>query len=243
MNPPQLARYTITLLRRSGNERNAVQIRRYFKKYENVSFFGVKSPLQRKIERGIFAKVKGEWDVSSAVEFCEILVQHRVHECKNVGLMMLSRYHRDFDKSLFQKAKLWLSMNYCSGWALVDLLSPLILTPLIRNYPALIPQLTNWTGSRNLWVRRASAVTLIPMARHGQLLDIAYEIVMTLRKDTEDLIHKATGWLLREAGKTDARRLKIFLLQNGSKLPRTTIRYAIERFPKLIQKRLLLDTK
>jgi 3-methyladenine DNA glycosylase AlkD len=59
----------------------------------------------------------------------------------------------------------------------------------------------------------------------------------------DDLIHKATGWLLREAGKTDMPRLEKFLLENGVAIPRTTLRYAIERFPEDKRKRLLTKTK
>ena len=64
--------------------------------------------------------------------------------------------------------------------------------------------MTGWTRSRSLWVRRAAAVALIPMARRGQALDVAYDVAARLLDDEEDLIHKATGWLLREAGKTAA---------------------------------------
>jgi 3-methyladenine DNA glycosylase AlkD len=59
----------------------------------------------------------------------------------------------------------------------------------------------------------------------------------------EDLIHKANGWLLREAGKADPRRLEAFLLEHGSRIPRTTLRYAIERFSPAKRKSLLAKTK
>jgi DNA alkylation repair enzyme len=243
MTPSQLANRTVQILKKSGNKKDAEGIRRYFKQYEKVLFYGVKSPRQREIERELFLIAKPEWDVSNAIDFCSILIQNPVHECKNVGLMFLGRYRRHFDKRLFTLAETWLRKDYCASWALVDLLSPLILTPLILEYPSLLNRLKGWRKSKNLWMRRASAVALIPAARHGQLHDPSYETVLILRKDSEDLIHKATGWLLREAGKTDPERLKRFLAKHGVELPRTTIRYAIERFPKPLQKRILVETR
>ena len=74
-------------------------------------------------------------------------------------------------------------------------------------------------------------------------LDDAYAIAESLFKYPEDLIHKATGWMLREAGKPDPARLEGFLLKHGPKIPRTTLRYAIERFPPEKRKTLLEKTK
>ena len=71
----------------------------------------------------------------------------------------------------------------------------------------------------------------------------AYEIATDLLDDKEDLIHKAVGWMLREAGKVDRDRLEKYLLHHGPRLPRTTLRYAIEKFPKEDRKRLLEATK
>jgi 3-methyladenine DNA glycosylase AlkD len=94
-----------------------------------------------------------------------------------------------------------------------------------------------------MWVRRASAVGLIPVVRSGAALDLGYSIARTLHRDKEDLIQKAVGWMLREAGKADPRRLERYLRANGPRIPRTTLRYAIERFPAARRKTLLRATK
>ena len=73
--------------------------------------------------------------------------------------------------------------------------------------------------------------------------DDAYEVATALQGDTEDLTHKAVGWLLREAGKVDRDRLEAYLLKQGPKVPRTTLRYAIEKFPKEDRKRIMAATK
>ena len=100
-----------------------------------------------------------------------------------------------------------------------------------------------WARDRNMWVRRASIVGLIPRARRGESLDLVYEIARRLHADREDLIQKAVGWALREAGKTDMARLERYLRANGAAIPRTTLRYAIERFPPRKRQALLIGTK
>lgn len=100
-----------------------------------------------------------------------------------------------------------------------------------------------WSKHPNMWVRRASIVGLLPLARKGQALDLLYEIAARLHKDTEDLIQKAVGWALREAGKPDVVRLERYLRANGPSIPRTTLRYAIERFPPGKRRALLVATK
>ena len=107
----------------------------------------------------------------------------------------------------------------------------------------MLPHTARWTQAENLWLRRASLVALIPLARKGEQLDLAYTNAVRLFAAPEDLIHKATGWLLREAGKTDMPRLRAFLLQHGPRIPRTALRYAIERFPAAERKTLLTQTR
>ena len=94
-----------------------------------------------------------------------------------------------------------------------------------------------------MWVRRASIVGLIPCARRGESLDLVYEIARRLHPDREDLIQKAVGWTLREGGKTDMPRLERYLRANGAAIPRTTLRYAIERFPEKERRAILAATR
>ena len=92
--------------------------------------------------------------------------------------------------------------------------------------------------SRNLWERRIAIVSTSAFIRTGEIED-TFAIAKLLLADDHDLIHKAVGWMLREAGKHSAPALLRFLKENYSALPRTTLRYAIERFPAPQRKRLL----
>jgi 3-methyladenine DNA glycosylase AlkD len=85
-------------------------------------------------------------------------------------------------------------------------------------------------------------VALVPLARRGQQLALAYSIVTKLQSDSSDLIQKAAGWLLRECGTTNPRRLATYLAAHGPRVPRTTLRYAVERLPKPQRDELLQRT-
>lgn len=110
-------------------------------------------------------------------------------------------------------------------------------------HPPLAKRVARWTRDPVLWVRRASAVSLIPSVRHGVALNLAYRVARELHSDKEDLIQKAVGWLLREAGKADPKRLERHLRATGAKIPRTTLRYAIEPFPPAKRRVLLRETR
>jgi 3-methyladenine DNA glycosylase AlkD len=90
-----------------------------------------------------------------------------------------------------------------------------------------------------MWVRRAAAVGLIPSFRRGLALDAAYDVAEMLHPDTEDLIQKAVGWMLREAGKRDEGRLLAYLDAHAASMPRVTVRYAIEKLDPAVRSRYL----
>lgn len=217
--------------------------RAYFKAYEEVHFFGVATPQVKAIGRAIYAEVKAGWALTDAVDLCDRLVHRRELEAKTLGLFVLARFERQFTKGLLRRAKTWLAADLLATWAAVDAVAPWIVAPLIRRYPDLGGTVRKWTGSRSLWVRRAAAVSFIPLARRGARLDDAYAVAEALLDSDHHLLQKATGWLLREAGKPDRRRLEAFLRAHGPRIPRTTVRYAIERFPETTRRRLLAVTR
>jgi 3-methyladenine DNA glycosylase AlkD len=117
-----------------------------------------------------------------------------------------------------------------------------LIGPLLQEHPALAARMPAWAAHRNMWVRRAAAVALVPSVRRGLHLNVAYRVAADLHKDRQELIQKAVGWMLREAGKADPVRLEHYLRTHGRVIPRTTIRYAIERFPERIRQDLLRTT-
>jgi 3-methyladenine DNA glycosylase AlkD len=163
-------------------------------------------------------------------------------EARGIGFEVVAAFVGRAGPDLLEQARRWLESS-CGNWALVDNLAPGVVTPLIEEHPEIIPHVLGWAGSNNLWVRRGAAVAFVPLARHGRHLDSVYDVARRLVGDPEDLMHKAVGWLLREAGRTDRPRLRRFLQTEGSRMARTTVRYAIEHFPAAERKRLLRETR
>jgi len=243
VTPRRLAAEAARRLKAAGDPATAARARSYFKPHDRVRFHGISAPRLRSLERELHSLVDGTWGVADAVAFARLCVASPFNESKSLGILVLSRYHREFPRGLLSVVQGWLSRNQCDNWSAVDELAPRVITPLLRRHPSLLPRVRRWNRSRNLWVRRASVVCLVTLARHGEQLETAYDTAYVLRNDGEDLMHKAVGWLLREAGRTDAARLESFLVEHGAGLPRTTLRYAIERFPAPSRKRLLVQTR
>jgi 3-methyladenine DNA glycosylase AlkD len=241
MTPQELAARSIKRLTAMADPVKAAGAQRYFK--ETVSFLGISTPDMRALDAELFQEVKTEWGLAEAEEFCALMLANPYHEVKGLGILIFERYRKEFPKSMFGTIKGWLLADTCNSWALVDVLCPNCVGALLVKYPALVADIRGWAKSPNRWVRRASIVAFIKLARKSPYTDAAYGMVERHFGSRDDLIQKASGWLLREAGKADMQRLEEFLRKHGPAIPRTTLRYAIERFPEAKRKALLLSTK
>jgi 3-methyladenine DNA glycosylase AlkD len=216
---------------------------RYFRGTRDLVFYNVGTPAMRALARSIYAAHRGEWLIGDAMRFADTLIADRHLEVKSVGIELVARYRRQFTPKLLPSWKRWLVHNHSANWATTDAICGVLIGPLLVRYPALAARMPAWSRHANMWVRRASIVSLIPLVRKGMALDVAYDIARTLHTDAEDLIQKAVGWTLREAGKADARRLERYLRAHGPAIPRTTLRYAIERFPEQKRASLMNSTR
>ena len=241
ITPPELAAEVRKRLKALGDPVRAVGAQRYFK--ETVPFLGIATPDMRELAQEFYQKIRSEWGVGESTEFCAIMLANPYHEVRGLGILIFEKYRKDFPRPTLVTIKDWLLADYCNSWALVDVLCPTSVGALLEKYPDLVKEIKGWTNSPNRCVRRASIVSFIKLAKKTQYLDAIYDIVRSHFADPDDLIQKASGWLLREAGKADMARLEKFLRQHGPAIPRTTLRYAIERFPEPKRKALLLSTK
>jgi len=243
VTPRTAAAEAVRELKRLARPAGAFDASRYFRGAGDLGFYNVGTPAMRALARKISDAHRGEWSIDEAMAFADELIVDRHLEAKSVGIEVVARHRRDFTPSLLPKWKRWLAHNHSANWATTDAICGVLIGPLLVRYPALTRWMRSWARDRNLWVRRAAAVGLIPSVRTGAALDVAYDVAMQLHGDREDLIQKAVGWMLREAGKKDPKRLERYLRANGPKIPRTTVRYAIERFPPRMRQALLTATR
>jgi 3-methyladenine DNA glycosylase AlkD len=238
--PAELAKETIAALSALADQKKAAAYQRYFK--EPVAMFGVDSNLSKELREDLLKRVRGAWSLADSVAFCKAMLRDPHLESRGTGFQIVAGFLKEAGADLLPEIRLWLEKS-CGNWGLVDNLSITVTGPLLQAHPELAAEVMTWADSDNQWVRRGAVVGLIPSARKGRLLDESYAIALRLAGDKEDLMHKATGWMLREAGKTDMDRLERFLLKDGARLPRTTLRYAIERFPAPKRKVLMEATR
>lgn len=162
------------------------------------------------------------------------LLASPIHEHRFVALeILVARYERG-DLAVFD---FYLKhTKFVNNWDLVDTSAPYIVGQHLLTRPRKI--LYHLAKSSDLWERRIAIVSTQMLIRAGEIED-TIAIAKLLLTDNHDLIHKAVGWMLREAGKQSAPALLRFIKQNYTALPRTTLRYAIERFPAAQRKRIL----
>jgi len=241
--PERVAEDVRRELARMGKPLGAFDPSRYFRATDGVKFHGVPTGTVRQTAATIDRLYGSEWGIGGAMRFADALIASDYLDEKGVGIELLARHRREFTPGLLGPWKKWLKDGHASNWATTDSICGSLIGPLVVGEPRLARKVAAWSTDRSLWVRRASAVGLIPCARKGMQLDLAYRVARSLHGDDHDLIQKAVGWLLREAGKADLARLERYLRDNGPNIPRTTVRYAIERFSEPKRRRLLAATR
>jgi 3-methyladenine DNA glycosylase AlkD len=241
--PAQAARAVQRELKALARPAGDFDARRYFRADGDFGFYNVGTPRLRAIAKALYRAHQANWSVDDAIECADALISSEVLDVKVVAVELVACYRKAFTPALLPIWKRWLADGYTSNWATTDSICGSLIGALLVAHPELVERVLPWAGHRSLWVRRAAAVSLIPSLRRGLALDSAYDVAGRLHPDKSDLIHKAVGWMLRDAGKVDPARLELYLREAGSTVPRTTVRYAIERFPDARRKELLQVTR
>lgn len=126
--------------------------------------------------------------------------------------------------------------HYVSNWASCDTLGNHTIGAFIEMYPEYLSGLKEWARSNNRWMRRASAISLIIPAKQGKFLQEIFAIAGILLLDQDDLVQKGYGWLLKEASRKNQQEVFDFVLKHKKVMPRTALRYAIEKMPQELRK-------
>jgi len=185
-------------------------------------FLGVTVPDIRKIAKKFSQEI-------SLQELTE-LIRNPTHEVRLCALIILVNKYKKEDKNKIYKYYLN-HLNAINNWDLVDTSAPHIVGDYLYKNHEKSKILLEFSQSENLWIRRISIVSTFAFIKKNEFKK-TLEIAKLLFNDDHDLIHKAVGWMLREIYKRDEGLIKGFLRQNYAQIPRTTLRYAIERMDK-----------
>jgi 3-methyladenine DNA glycosylase AlkD len=224
-------------LKKLGNNKRAEQSRRYFKtgpgEYgEGDIFVGIRVPELRKLSRAYR-------DIP--LEATEILLNSPIHEERLLALLILVMKYAGSDAGEQKRIyTLYLkNTRFVNNWDLVDASAHYIVGPFLMDKNK--RPLYRLAVSKSIWDRRIAIMSTFHYIRQN-IYSETLKIADTLISDKEDLIHKAVGWMLREIGKRDLQTEEEFLRPRYKAMPRTMLRYAIERFPAAKRQRYLKGT-
>ena len=216
------------MLNQHASDTDAIFLQRFFKtgpgEYgEGDQFIGLRVPQTRQICRDFF---------ELSIDQIEIMLGSPIHEHRLAGLIIMSNQAKSKKFPTSHKELLYelylRRTDRINNWDLVDTSCRYVVGGYLMDKPRDI--LYQLAESNDLWERRIAIVSTWEFIRHGDL-DDTFRLSKVLKNDKQDLIHKASGWMLREAGKKDIDRLVEFLDENATTMPRTMLRYSIEKLP------------
>lgn len=201
---------------------------------EGDKFMGVSMPDLRKVAKSF---------LDLPFEEISKLLESKIHEHRLAGLVVLVENFKKADEK--NKKKIFnfyrKNLKHINNWDLVDISCPYIIGGYLLDKEGERKQLYTWAKSKDLWKNRVAIVSTWYFIRNNDLKDV-YLLSEILLNHEHDLIHKAVGWMLREAGKKDEAKLKKFLDKHTTKMPRTMLRYSLEKFSKK-DKKYYMDLK
>jgi 3-methyladenine DNA glycosylase AlkD len=196
---------------------------------EGDVFLGITVPDTRKVVKG-YSNLK----LKEVVR----LLHSKIHEERLTALLiMVNKFQAEKNKEKIYNLYLK-NTKYINSWDLVDLSAPKIIGAYLLCKPKLI--LYKLAESKNIWERRISIISTFCFIKNNKFKE-TLKIAKILLNDEQDLIHKAVGWMLREVGKRDLKTEEEFLKKYYKRMPRTMLRYAIEKFPEKKRKKYLLN--
>ncbi len=232
-----------------ANPEKAKLLQRFFKtgkgEYgEGDIFIGVKVPDTRKVVNEFWNKIN--------LEEIQELLNSKIHEERLCGILILVKKYSK-EKNTEDKEKIFhfylKNFNRINNWDLVDLSAPNIVGDFVFSNPKFKERIYEFANSENLWKKRIAILSTFKFIRENDTenkkfsvpsksknqndlagFDDSLKLAKHFLDDKHDLIHKAVGWMLREIGKRNEKILEEFLKKNFKKMPRTMLRYAIEKF-------------
>lgn len=214
-------------LNHNSDEKARKSGERFFR--EEIKLYGMKAVTIRSIARAAWLEVK-RLPKKEIFEFCDELWKSGYFEEAAIAIQWSCYLRKTYEPADFRVFECWVE-RYVNNWACCDGLCNHPIGEIVMMYPQYLADLKKWTQSSNRWMRRASAVSLIIPARKGMFLADIFEIAGLLLLDHDDMVQKGYGWMLKSAGEAHQSEVFEFVMRNKQKMPRTALRYAIEKMP------------
>ena len=214
-------------LKKNADEEHRRGAQAYFK--EGVTCLGVGMAAVHRIARERFAVLKGKTK-AEVFGLCAELWRAGSLEETIVACDWSYFVRRQYVAGDIRVFAGWLG-KYVNNWASCDTLCNHTVGELVEMHPELLVELKKWARSKNHWLRRGAAVSLIVPAKKGKFLADVLEIADILLVDPDDLVQKGYGWMLKVASQAHLKEIFAYVMKNRAAMPRTALRYAIEKMP------------
>jgi 3-methyladenine DNA glycosylase AlkD len=215
-------------LKQNSDPHNQATGQKFFK--EKVKIHGVKTALVLKIAKTYNSEVLA-MGKKTVFAMCEEFWQSGYMEESFIACHFTYLIRKNYKPADFKVFDRWVN-EYVSNWASCDTLCNHTIGTFVEMYPDYLKNLKKWAKSENRWVKRASAVTLIIPAKNGKFLKYIFEIADILLNDSDDLVQNGYGWMLKAASEVHQKQVFDYVVKNKATMPRTALRYAIEKMPK-----------
>jgi 3-methyladenine DNA glycosylase AlkD len=215
-------------LKSNADEHTQKTGQRYFK--EQVRLYGVKTAVVSRIGKEYFKETRG-MSKGEIFDLCEALWKSGYMEESFIACNWSYYLRKHYEPGDFQVFKRWVN-DYVGNWASCDTLCNHTIGSFLEMYPDYLADLKTWGRSPNRWMRRASAVSLVVPSKQGRFLRDIFEIADILLPDKDDLVQKGYGWMLKAASQAHQKEVFEYVFANKKIMPRTALRYAIEKMPK-----------
>ncbi len=214
-------------IKKNSDEKTRLSGERFFK--EPVKLHGLKSSQVNLIARDFYMKLPDK-SKSQVLELCEELWKQGYLEETGIACLWSYNVRKEYLPEDFRVFERWVN-EYVSNWASCDTLCNHTIGTFIEMYPSYLAELKKWAMSDKRWVKRASAVSLIIPARRGKFLKDIFEIADLLHSDPDDMVQKGYGWMLKAASQAHQQEVFDYVIKKKATMPRTALRYAIEKMP------------
>jgi 3-methyladenine DNA glycosylase AlkD len=215
------------VLIKNADEKTRLSGERFFK--EDVKLYGIKSADVSRISKEHYKNITDK-SKSQIFSLCNELWKSGYMEESFVACNWAYDVRKHYEPDDFDIFEKWVS-TYVGNWASCDTLCNHTVGTFVEMYPEYLSGLKKWAQSKNRWVKRASAVSLILPARRGKFLEDIFIIADILHSDKDDMVQKGYGWMLKAA--SEAHQIDVFnyVMRKKTTMPRTSLRYAIEKLP------------
>jgi len=224
----QILKFLKREITRVDRPENQVNYQQFFKEKLDEPI-GLRGPVLKQIANLGYNEVK-DGTPAEIMKLCDQLLQTDLRYKRFFAFDWTVRQKKYFQLSDFARFERWLK-KYVDNWGACDSLCCGPLGLLVAQYPDLAVKARPWQKSKNRWLRRASAVVLIVPVRQGLLFDEVIRTADVLLEDGDDMVQKGYGWMLKEATKKYADEVFDYVMRHKDRMPRTALRYAIEKLP------------